>query len=188
MATKRKRSKPAPPLPPKPSPETYRGWQNSLSEREKRIEEIFDHMMRGAWLTGVTEKHFAKRWRLSPNTIRKMSAEASRMVRKAIRTDPEAQADARAAMLQIFEVIRAKAMANGHPNGLRVALDATRAYGFYLGIEPAKRFDINPRVDEFEGWTPQEKLAYAETGRKPRRAARMTMQTALAAADDDRIH
>lgn len=166
MATKRKaRRKPA-----AAKPETLEAWQASRSERETRIEVIVDRMMQGAWLTGVSDKAFAKEWNLSPNTIRKMAAEASRMVRYQIRTDPEAQAEARARLIQLFEVIGAKAMGMGDAQGLRVALDAARAYGFYMGVEPAKRLSVESDAGPFEGWTTEEKLAFAKDGKRPKRA------------------
>lgn len=150
--------------------QTFNQWESSLSPRERRIEDIIAKMMQGAWLTGVSDHALAKEWNLSPNTVRKMSAEASRAVRFRLRDDPQAKEEARAQLLQTFEIIRAKAMAKGDSPGLRVALDASRAFGFYLGIEPAKRLDVTERADPFEGWTTDEKLAYSRDGRRPRRA------------------
>lgn len=173
--TKRKRAPktaPLPELPERPSPESFQGWSSSMSERERRIDQITDRMMQGAWLTGVSDKSFAEQWGMSPNTVRKMAAEASRMVRFRIRLDPEAQADARAQLIQLFQVIGAKAMGMGDAQGLRVALDAARAFGFYMGIEPAKRLEVETNANPFDGWTTEEKLAYAREGRRPRRAVR----------------
>jgi hypothetical protein len=147
------------------------------SEREERIEHIVDLMSRGQWLAGVSDKALAKQWRCTPDNVRKISAEASRLIRARLRDDPEAKAEARAMLLQNFEVIRAKAMAKGDAPSLRVALDAMRAYGFYLGIEPAKRLDVTERVDQFEGWTTDEKLAFSRDGRRPRRALALLGQS-----------
>ncbi len=54
---------------------------------------------------------------------------------------------------------------------LGVALQATRLFGFYTGIEPAKKIeDVTPIADPFEGWTQDQIKDYAETGRRPRKA------------------
>jgi hypothetical protein len=151
-------------------PGTHDAWQASLTEVDRRVEEIIHRMQSGAWLTGVSDGVLAREWNIAPATVRKAAAEASRLVRRRLREDPIAQAEARAQILQTFEVIRAKAMAKGDANSLRVALDATRAYGFYLGVEPAKKLDVTERHDPVEGWSVEEKIAYAEEGKRPRRA------------------
>lgn len=155
-----------------PRPGSHEHYWQGLSDKERRIEEIAAKMQSGAWLSGVSDRSLAKDWDCDPNTVRKYAAEASRLIRRTLRQDPEAQKEALAQILQTFEVIRAKAMAKGSEQGLRVALDATRAFGFYMGIEPAKRLEVNERVDPFEGWSVEEKLAFANDGTKPKRAMR----------------
>jgi len=157
---------------PKPAapPGTHDAWEASLTELDRRVEEIVLKMQSGAWLTGVSDRALAREWNVAPDTVRKAAAEASRTVRRRLREDPKAQAEARAQILQTFEVIRAKAMAKGDPASLRVALDATRAFGFYLGVEPAKKLDVTERRDPVEDWSVEEKLAYARDGTRPRRA------------------
>lgn len=157
--------------------QTLAEWEASLTPVELRIDIIVQKMQSGAWLAGVSERALAKEWDVSPITVRGLAAEANRKIRAMLRDDPEAQKEARAAILQTFEVIRAKAMAKGDPASLRVALDATRAYGFYLGIEPAKRLDVANRTDPFEGWTTDEKLAFSRDGRRPRRAMNRVAET-----------
>jgi len=100
------------------------------------------------------------------------------MVRLMMKLDPKAQEEARAQLLQLFQVIRAKAMAKGDAPSLRVALDALRAYGFYLGIEPAKQLSVTT-PDPFQGWSTEEKLAFSRDGSRPRRAANGVMAAAL---------
>jgi hypothetical protein len=141
------------------------------TERERRVEQVVDLMCRGQWLSGVSDKALAKQWSCTPDNARKVSAEASRVIRSRLRETPEAKEEARAQVLQMFEVIRAKAMTNGDAPSLRVALDALRAYGFYLGIEPAKQLEVMPpKHDPFAGWSTAEKVAMATEGRRPRRA------------------
>jgi len=128
-------------------------------------------MCRGQWLAGVSDRMLADEWRVTPDAVRKVSAEASRVLRRRLREDPEAQREARAQVLQLFEVIRTKALAKGDAPSLRVALDATRAYGFYMGIEPAKKLDVADRSTPLDDWTLEEKIAYAQTGKRPERRA-----------------
>lgn len=157
-----------------PAPGSFDEYEHGLSDVERRVDEIVQKMLAGAWLTGVSERALAKAWNVAPKTVGKMAQEASRVVKRFVRTDKAAQEEARAAIIQTFEVIRAKAMAKGDPQSLRVALDSTRALGFYMGVEPAKKLDVTQRDTDFmSGWTPQEKLAYAEGGESARKAIRL---------------
>jgi hypothetical protein len=181
MSGKRKpRATPAEPAEP-----TYAESRARLTVREQRVAEVVSMMSRGAWLSGVTDELLAKKWNCDPSNVRKVSAEANRVIRARLRDDPIAQGEARAVLLRNIDTIRAKAMGNGDPQSLRVALDALRAYGFYLGIEPAKRLDVTQRQDPVEGWTVEEKLAYARDGKRPRRALGRLNGDANGASDDD---
>lgn len=188
--------KPRPALAPaaRPDPSTYDGWHHGLTETERRIDDIVHKMQSGAWLTGVSDRALAKEWNLSPDRMKQLSAEASRVVRRALRTTPEAQEEARAEIIQTFQVIRAKAMGKGSEQGLRVALDAVRAYGFYMGVEPAKRLDVSTRDDPFEGWSVSELEAYANENRRPARALRRLAAedasngAALDTEGEERVH
>lgn len=187
MTTSRKsRSNPiqdrlAPAEPVEPS---YAATMAGLTVREQRVAEVVRMMSRGAWLSGVTDELLAQKWNCDPSNVRKISAEANRVIRLRLRDDPEAQKEARALLLQNIETIRAKAMGNGDPQSLRVALDALRAYGFYLGIEPAKKLDVTERHDPMQGWSLSEKLAYAKDGRRPRRALERMNGHGNGASDD----
>ena len=175
MTAQRKRARRA-------DPETFEGWQAGLTETEKRVDEIVHRMQSGVWLSGVSVRALAKEWNITPDRVHKLAAEASRRLRLLLREDPAALKEAKAAVVQTFEVIRAKAMAMNDAQGLRVALDATRALGFYLGVEPAKQVDVGHRADPFEGWSTEEKLAFSRDGSRPRRALR---QLATDAASSD---
>jgi hypothetical protein len=173
-----------------PRPKTFERWEGALTQREAHIEEIITKMQSGAWLTGVSDRTLAKEWNLDPATVRHYAAEASRAIRRRLRDTPEAKEEARAQVLQLFEVIRAKAMANGDSSSLRVALEATRLYGYYLGLEPAKRLDVTERGDDFfAGWTTEEKLAFSRDGVQPtgraKRALRSIITTEGNGVDDD---
>ena len=177
------RARRKPPPKPRPAAGTHDAWEASLTELDRRVEEIVLKMQSGAWLTGVSDRALAREWNVAPDTVRKAAAEASRTVRRRLREDPKAQAEARAQILQTFEVIRAKAMAKGDPASLRVALDATRAFGFYLVVEPAKKLDVTERQDPVEGWSVEEKLAYARDGKRPRRALRRVGESDVGAGN-----
>lgn len=156
-----------------------------LTERELRVQQVVDLMCTGQWLAGVSERLLSERWGCTRDNVRKVSAEASRVLRRRLREDPDAKAEARAQLLQNFEVIRAKCMNNGDAQSLRVALDAMRAYGFYLGIEPVKRLDVTTtHEDPFDGWSEAELDAYAKDGQRPRRAGWAARQLATERAAD----
>jgi hypothetical protein len=166
---------PIPVQPPEPpAPGSFDHWEGKLTDTERRVDAIVQRMQQGAWLSGVSERALAKEWNISPTTVRHHAVEAGRVIRRALRDDPEAQKDCRAAIVQTFEVIRAKAMAKGDPASLRVALDATRALGFYMGVEPAKKLDVTEHHDPFEGWSPAELEAFAVGGTQARRAVRVS--------------
>src|SRR5262245_13286406 len=92
---------------------SYDQWESGLNERERRVDAIAQKMRAGAWLSGVSDRALAKEWNLSPEMVRQIGAEASRVLRRELRTTPEAREEARAELLQLFRVIGAKAMANG---------------------------------------------------------------------------
>lgn len=180
-APKRKALRIEPAASARPDPSSYDGWHGKLTETERRVDDIVQKMQSGAWLSGVSERALAKEWNISPISVRHAAVEASRVIRRSMRTDPAAREEGRAQVMQTFEVIRAKAMAKGDPQSLRVALDATRALGFYMGVEPAKQLDIGRRDDPFEGWTTDEKLAFSRDGSRPRRAVREVLSEASSA-------
>jgi hypothetical protein len=155
----------------KPAPlgQTFRQWEANLTKTERRIEAILAHMEAGEWLAGVSDRALAAEWRCTPDHVRRLASEANRVLRRQLRDDPEAREAARAEILQLFRVIRSKAMAQGDAGGLRVALEALRAYGFYLGLEPARHVAVQ-QLDTFEGWSTEEKLTFASTGKRPRGA------------------
>jgi hypothetical protein len=145
-------------------------------------------MLRGIWLSGVSDAILAEKWNCSAANVRQISAEAARVIRARMRDDPEAQKEARAMILAGFEAIRARGMLNGDAQSMRVALDAMRAYAHYMGIEPAPDLPIN-RSTPVDSWTLEEKLAYARDGRKPQRAfGRLSAERAANGEDKGRVH
>jgi hypothetical protein len=168
----------------KPGPNAFERWQEGLSAAERRVDEIVQKMNAGAWLSGVSERAMAIEHGVTPAAVRKWASEASRALRRELRDDPGAREARLSAGLQTFEVIRAKAMAKGDSQALRVALDATRALLFYQGLEPAKKLDVRESDGgDFDGWSLDEMEAYAKDGRRPRRAAKKLAAMANGSAD-----
>jgi hypothetical protein len=154
-----------------------------LTKREQRIEEVADLMNRGQWITGISDKQLAAKWGTAPDAVRRIAAEASRLIRARLRDDPEARQEFRAQGLQVFDLIRLRAMALGDAAGLRVALDAMRAALYYRGLEPPKEINVRDADRDFDGWSLDEMEAYAKDGRRPRRAAKKLAAMANGSAD-----
>ncbi len=154
-------------------PPDYETWERGLTDAERYVEKICSFMMNGQWLGGASVEEIAKQESLSPETVRRYAAEANRLLRDRLRRDPELSDGARFEVLQNFRVIRAMAMASKEPAGLGVALNANRALGFYLGVEPVKRLDVaDVTPEETDGWSDQELEDFAKSGNRPRRALR----------------
>lgn len=178
--TNRQRGRPKPRQLPDPAVvvlkgehKTFAEWEASLTPTENLVQEIAEYMANGAWLGGVSDKEVAKKHNLSPDTVRRYAAEANRLLRDRLREDPELRSDAKESILQSFRVIRALATKNGDAGSLGVALNATRALGFYLGLEPSRALEVTtPGHEDFNGWSTEEIEDYAASGKKPRRALR----------------
>lgn len=165
-----------------PIVQTYSRWESEMSVREKRVDEIARRMMQGAWLAGVSGRMMAKEWNVSPAVVEQASAEASRVLRRALREGPEFLADVQLEVIQTYRVIRQQALRlSGDKNfgdsarvaALGVALNATRLYGFYLGIEPDKNSPagkVETVESEFDNWSAEELDHYANTREKPKTA------------------
>ncbi len=158
---------------------SFKEWDGRLNPTERIVDEIVEYMANGQWLGSVSEREIAKKHDLSPETLRRYSAEANRVLRRRLREDPELNIEARFELLHTFRVIRALGMKDATAGGLGVALNASRALGFYLGIEPARRHEVEHSVDEFGEWTEDELEAYGKDGKLPRRALRFVAQQRL---------
>lgn len=186
--------------PPEPAQTRRETWAQHIAQRtenEQRRDHILGMMSRGQWLPGASEDALAERWNITPRAVKERAEEASKLMRMMCRATPEFQESVRAEVLQTFRVIRAMGMRaaagpehpgpdatpaqlSAHAEALRrhqpapalaVALQATRLFGFYTGVEPAKKIeDVTPVADPFEGWTLEQKREFAETGKRPKRA------------------
>lgn len=148
----------------------YQAWLSSLSDGEAKVEHIIDMMAQGRWLTNVSDKALAQEWGVGPSYVRQLATEASHSIRRLVRETTDQKDALFARLLQTMDVIRAKALINGSPAALRVALDATCTYARYLGLEPIKRVEVHEPGTEFDGWSTEELDAFAM--RKGRAALR----------------
>jgi len=158
--------------------QSWKEWQASRDVNAQRRDAIVRMMSEGRWLPGVSQEQLAEAWGVSPEVVHHRAQEAGRVLRALCTLTDEFKEEVLAEVLTTFRVIRTMAMqkatekGNTNPAGsLGVALQATRLFGFYTGVEPAKKTeDVTPKQDPFEGWTPEEVRDFADTGRKPRRA------------------
>jgi hypothetical protein len=144
-----------------PADNAFATWEAGLTPTERRVEQILDLMLAGRWLSGQTDKLLARDWQVSPSYVRSLAAEASRLLKRYVREDPEFREEQRAKLVTLFAAIGHRAMIMGTPNGLRVALQAAEMQGRYLGVEPPKEIRVRSRGD-FDGMSDAEVAAIAD--------------------------
>jgi hypothetical protein len=144
------------------APNEFEQWQAARTPREKRVDEVVELMAAGQWRAGHSHRALAARWGVVPGTVEHIAAEANRLLRHAFRAEPEARAEILAQCLLTFDSIRQRMLANGTPSAMRVALEATEAFGRYMGVEPPKNVKLSTS-DEFENLT-DEQLEQVATG------------------------
>lgn len=160
---------------------TFQAWAKRRTVREVRVDEVVLRMSQGLWLPGVSSRAMAEKWNVTPSVVETVAAEASRVMRRMLRDDDENfLADARVEVLQTFRAIRARALAMSTSMGtppsvqvasLNVAMAATRLYGFYLGLEPAKGERKPVERENFDDWSTEDLDRYAATGKLPEHAS-----------------
>lgn len=134
-----------------------------MTPREQRVDEVMQIMIRAEWRPGSSHQKLAQKWGVHPGTVEHIAAEANRLLRHAFRNEPEARAEALGECLLTFRAIRQRMIDNGTPPACRVALDATEAFGRYMGVEPPKNVKLSTQ-DEFEALTDEQLAAVAEGG------------------------
>lgn len=159
--------------------QSYQAWAKKRSKREGYVDEVVQQMAHGSWLPGVSCRLLAERWDCTPALVESVAAEAARVIRRTLREDDETfLADARVEVLQTFRAIRARAIAmSGRPDfqpsaqvaALNVAMQATRLYGHYLGLEPEQGAARKVGTADFADWTTEELDAFANRGERPAR-------------------
>lgn len=158
--------------------ETFESFENSMTAREKRVDEIVGMMSQGRWLAGVSSRDKAKDWNVTPSVVEQAQAEAARVMRRMLRDGSEFMGDCKVECITTFRMVRQRAMMmaadKNAPESARVAalnsaLAATRLFGLYLGVEPT-RGDSSPvetTVSEFDGWTIKQLDHFSATGKRP---------------------
>lgn len=156
-----------------PQQQTYADWQDTLTVVERRVLEIEQLMSEGRWVPGSSARVLAtpEHWNVSVNYVERLAAEASRNVRRLVRQSPEFIEECQAEVVLTFRAIRSRALteaAKGSAAHLMVALHANRLFGFYVGIEPARKLDHTERkVGRFDGWTREQIVHFLRTGERP---------------------
>lgn len=128
---------------------------------EERVTRIVDMMATGTWVTGKSGRALAQEWGISVSRVEQLSAEASRIVKRAV-GDPQA---VRTMMMATLHEIVARGMKKGE---MRTAIEAIRTVGSWMGFA-RDRLQLENGPDEFTGWTNEEIARYVETGEIPLR-------------------
>jgi hypothetical protein len=144
--------------------------ESDLTRTEARIDQILAMMVDGQWVTGKTSRGLATLWNMSTSRVENYAAEASRIIRRYYRDDPEARKDLLARHCQTMERLAQKAEANG-PKTYREAIEANKVLAQLQGVLKVQLVaDVtDSRLQFFAGWTSEEKLHFAETGERPAR-------------------
>lgn len=143
-----------------------RASKREKTEMEERIDEIIELMLASDWLAGISHRTLAKKWNCHVDHVKRIAAESSRVVRRTLREDPGTAEEARDQLIHAFDVIRAKSMEIKDASGYRVALEALKARGMFMGLIPETKLAIR-HEDPFDGWTTEQKEHFAETGIRP---------------------
>jgi hypothetical protein len=174
-----------------PEQQSFTQYRDGMTLTEKRIDEIIDAMTGGRWVVGQTGRVLAEQWNVHPDYVGKLAAEASRHVRRLVEASPDFADECRAEVLTTFRTIRAVAMQkatdpkakHNAAGNLMAALHATRMFGFYVGIEPAKKLETTqtaPRAGD--GWSREEMERFVVLGERPARLAEARAELPPAAA------
>lgn len=124
-------------------------------ETRRRVYRIAELMAAGEWSPDL-EPQLAAEWELAPGTIRKMTAEASRLL--------EYTTEDRQKLINLTR-LRLQRILEDDDND-RVA--AARTLLEHLG-ELRQFHMVRRQIDKFEGWTDQEIATFVETGVRPER-------------------
>ena len=146
--------------------EAFEQWWDGLPISEQRLQTIMDMMATGRWLSNVSHKMLAHQWGLTPAAVASLAKEAARTIARVAAETPEQRDEILGEILRTFQLVRAKALGLGDANGLRVALEATKLYGQWLGMEPMPALPTRSR-DDLDNWTEEELKAFIAEGRDP---------------------
>lgn len=122
-----------------------KGGIDAAKTPAERIDAIRRLMANGRWVTGVTGLDLAKHWRVTPETVRRYAAEASR----ALRADESDLDDLRARNRATLETIVSEAMAS---KDLRSAIAAIATMADLLGLKAPTKIEasVGVSLDELD--------------------------------------
>lgn len=156
--------------------QTWEEWRESRTEQQQLVDVIVAAMSNGSWLPGVSGDKLAQERGIAPSRVASAAKEAGLALRALNAMSPEFKEACRNECLQTFRIIRAMAISKAAPGTnpnpaacLGVALNATRLFGLYTGVEPARSTEAPVEADPFAGWTDAEVEEFGETGRRPKR-------------------
>jgi len=135
---------------------------------EERLDVIVGLMVAGEWRSGHSHRQLAQAWNLSERRIEPLADEASRVIRRYVRDDPEARKDMRAKIVLHLERIASKAERRGSKNGYRDALVAYTKIAEIYGLV-RQVVEVDEKPTRFDGWTTEEVELFAATGERPAR-------------------
>ncbi|MFZ5896450.1 MAG: hypothetical protein ACOY0T_35680 [Myxococcota bacterium] len=134
---------------------------------EQRIDVLLETMIEGTYLTGQTDRELAELWGVSRQRVQNLAAEASRVLLRYSRENPEIGQMALAQAVQNWARLRVKAEALGTEKGFAVAQHSDELTLTYLGMKPAEKLDVSSR-ESFANWSDDELKEYLATGKRPK--------------------
>lgn len=137
---------------------------------EQRLDVIMVLMRAGEWHGHESSEVLGAQWGISEAAVRRLAAEASRVIRRQLSEQHEDRENLKIDMRAAFLRLARKAELIGSPNALKVAGDMLDRAGDYLGIKPALR--VKQDRDPFNDYTDAELDAYIADGTRPARLAR----------------
>jgi hypothetical protein len=118
-------------------------------------------MAANEWVKGETAKVLAVEWGISVITVEHVSAEASRILRRAVGDPKDVKQLLLAGLQQVTERTLAK-------EEFRTYIEAVRTIASFHGLV-RDRLEISKGADDFENWTVAEYEAYIASGEYPAR-------------------
>jgi len=151
------------------TPALLRPNRAHMTETEQRVNHIADLMVEGRWVVRVTCSYLAAKWGVREKRVRELSAEANRLLRAEL-SDHDRDAIRTKLCATLDRLIAHACAPGGNP---RVAVDAIRCYGEFLGLKQLV-VEHHATIDQFAGWTAEELDAYASTGARPVRTIELS--------------
>lgn len=110
---------------------------NDADTTEERVEFIAAMMRELTFVRGETHKVLAERWGLAPNSVRKLTAEASRRVKAEITDRDEVTVDVCGTLALIMREGR-----QGDHNDVRNAIQAAKTWAEISGITAPQKHEV----------------------------------------------